>query len=619
MTGSSGAERRAARDRSRRLLVLLVTLAGVLVWQWLREPPEGSRLAWRQKISGEHLASRPDILLVVYDARRADDFSFGPRGNRRGDTPFLAEFQRDALVFGNAVAPGTWTIPVHASIFTGLSGCDLGIDHYNPGFAALSPEVLALPEILALSGYETLASADHPFFFNARYDLSLVRGFRKIDVVTNFLNYEVATNMGTREGAMTRQRPLEALPGMNREELKGRIAAFNRGEGSFEATAWDHDEETDVRLADLQSLYDASPYFAKRYGSTLERALPGEGRRAPYFLFVNLHMSTIALPDPYLFTRWSLETLMGNARARGAALTAGPENAEPREVLRLNYARLGLNAGVFEDGAAYLKHVFDNRFYDATFRGLWRMLERRGMTRRTLTVVTSDHGLSLRERGEQHYLHEGARPHEYITRVPLVVRYPEGSPERKLHGARDEAVSLVDLFPTLVEAAVGRDVFERPLPIRGLSLSARIRGRSFEPILVSESSLLPSGYRDDPDLIGYSKAVYSGREKLIYVPRPLRTDGPWPNIWRLDRAREERGELHFPTTEPFPQPWAELYDLASDPIERKDLSEARAQRVREIASRLGDYWRCSPILSSAEALEWRAESLETIRALGYVH
>jgi hypothetical protein len=166
---------------------------------------------------------------------------------------------------------------------------------------------------------------------------------------------------------------------------------------------------------------------------------------------------------------------MGSARARGARLTAGPDNAEPRDVILLNYAKLGLGVGAFADGVAYLKHVFDNRFYDATFRGLWRMLERRGLTRRTLAIITS---------------------------IPR----PRG-PQR---------------------AAISSD---------------RAAGGS--------------------------------------VGRTLR--------------------------------------LASDPFERKDLSSSEPQRVREIASRLGSYWRCSPMLRSTEALEWRAEALETIRALGYVH
>jgi len=599
------------------LLVLLVVLGGLVLWQWMRWTPREGTPEWLSRISRSHRESRPDILFVVYDARRRDDFSFGDRGNTRGDTPFLAAFQEDALSF-EAMSPATWTIPAHASMFSGLSACDLGIDHYNPGFAGLSLDFLSLAEILALAGYQTIASADHPFFFNERYEVSLVRGFLEIDVVADFEKFELVTNVGAPQGTAVRRRPLEGLPDLARREIVEGIEAFNRGEGAFEVADWDYDEERGIYLPDLYPLYAESPYFARRYGTTLEEALPGSDRDRPLFLFVNLHMSTIALPDPALFSRFVLRTLMGNARTRGALLDPGPEDAGAAEVLALNASRLGLATGPFDDAAAYLKHVFDNRFYDATFRGLWEILERRGLTRRMVAVVASDHGMSLGERGETFYLHEGARPYEYLTRVPLILRFPDGMAERGLHGRRPELVSLTDLFPTLLELGVGKDVFERELPIRGRSLLERIRSGRFESLLVSESSLLPAGYDVRPDLIGYAKAVYEDGEKLVYLPEPYRVDGPWPNTWRLGEPRSEAGAPAAPAYTRLPDPWVQLYDLASDPLEERDLTAERPDEVRRIVERLRWSWPCQPTVSSPDSPAWDGKALETIRALGYI-
>lgn len=36
--------------------------------------------------------------------------------------------------------------------------CELGIEHYSPGFAAYSPHVPRLAEVLRLAGYRTAAS-----------------------------------------------------------------------------------------------------------------------------------------------------------------------------------------------------------------------------------------------------------------------------------------------------------------------------------------------------------------------------------------------------------------------------------------------------------------------------
>ncbi len=60
---------------------------------------------------------RPDVLLIVLDATRADHLS--PYGYARDTTPTLARLAADGVVYRRAVAPGTWTVPSHASLFTG--------------------------------------------------------------------------------------------------------------------------------------------------------------------------------------------------------------------------------------------------------------------------------------------------------------------------------------------------------------------------------------------------------------------------------------------------------------------------------------------------------------------
>src|SRR5262245_47771823 len=156
-------------------------------------PPE----AWVRRVRDAPPAQRPNLLLVVYDARRRDDFSLGPFGNDRSDTPFLEEFSRtDALSFEDAVSPGCWTVPVHAAIFSGLSVCQLGIDIYNAGFTGFGTHFRSLAEILALAGYHTVAYADHPYFYSANRETTLIRGFEHFNVVTDFKRYGTQTNVG---------------------------------------------------------------------------------------------------------------------------------------------------------------------------------------------------------------------------------------------------------------------------------------------------------------------------------------------------------------------------------------------------------------------------------------
>jgi len=387
------------------------------------------------------------VLLVVYDARRADDFSFGPRGNQRNDTPFLASFAREAATF-EAVSPGCWTVPVHASMFSGLSVCELGNDLFTPEWASFPNGFLSLAEILAEAGYRTVSFADHPFFYgvNVRHggdtSYSLLRGFQLFSIVNDFGRFGVHTNIGTDDGRVELTHTL-AGPPASAPEVAAEVARFNSGRLDLDPSRdGDLDPEREVYLARLGPLFDDSSYMRRRYLDAFDQEVfAGEGR-TPYFLFVNLHMATnVAEPDPALYARWCTRTLMLNAAARRRPLPEVGEAAVAEWVGRA-FDELGLRHDGFPDAALYLKQTFDNRFYDASFEGLWTYLEERGLTSNTLTVVASDHGMSFSDKGETFYRHDGARPYEYITRVPLVIRFPAGSELRSLHRRYDERVSL---------------------------------------------------------------------------------------------------------------------------------------------------------------------------------
>ncbi len=59
---------------------------------------------------------RPNIILIVLDTMRRD--ALGTYG-KLGSTPYTEQFAGDSYVFENAVSTSPWTIPSHASLFTG--------------------------------------------------------------------------------------------------------------------------------------------------------------------------------------------------------------------------------------------------------------------------------------------------------------------------------------------------------------------------------------------------------------------------------------------------------------------------------------------------------------------
>ncbi len=598
------------------LAFLALAVVAGSIW-WLASPRvEPARPPWLDRVRAATLRNRPNVLLVVYDARRRDDFSLPPDRSQRGDTPFLEEFSRDALYFPNAISPGTWTLPVHASLFSGLTVCDLGVEHYNPGFGSFRRDFLSLAEILRLSGYRTMAWADHPFFLSNDIDLSLVRGFEFFDVVMDFEEQWSYSNVSSGGGAPTRRSVLKPRGDPPIEAVRERIVAFNEGRPSVDANTAHLDAARGIRLAPLYERFLESPFFERRYERDFRRLIRADAG-SPFFLFLNLHMATIMHPDRVLYADWFLDSLMLTARHRGRQLTTAPEARRVGQILAENFRRLGLDHEPFPTPHAAMKHLFDNRFYDATFRRLWEYLVERGVADDTAVFVTSDHGMSFGENGEAFYLHEGARPNEYIVRAPLVVRFPPSSKAAGLHRVRTEPVSLVDLFPTIVELALGRGVFERPLPIRGESLISRVVADHFEDVLVSESALVPTSYRDRPGSIGYASAIYSKGYKLIYANPLLETGGQsWPNTVRLGDLESQpalqRPVLGQQTTLTL------LYDLESDPGENVDLSERRPEVVEELLRGWSAGPDCTPLVGDAQSAEWSGDALDTLRALGYV-
>jgi arylsulfatase A-like enzyme len=313
---------------------------------------------------------------------------------------------------------------------------------------------------------------------------------------------------------------------------------------------------------------------------------------------------------------------MLNAQHAGRRLELPDEGADLMAGLLDNWGRLGLRTGVPGSQYRSVKHVFDTRFFDECFRRIAEYLAERDPERDTVTVVLSDHGLSFSEHGELGYLHSGGRPHEYLTRVPLLLQFPPESELAALHGRYDQPVSLTDLFSTILDLGLGADVFERELPIRGQSLIRRLRNNTFDDLLVTEAALLPMPYQEWPGVVAYSKAVYADGMKLIFAPKLLQiADGKtwWPFQLRLDAEPTawEQGQRP-PEHEALAGPLALLYDLTADPAERRNLAKKAPETVARLRDLVDGSWSCEPAGTAPTRVDFDPDALETLRALGYV-
>lgn len=102
---------------------------------------------------------------------RAKDMSC--YGYDKTTTPHINDFCNDSIFYKNAVSPAIWTIPSHASLFTGtypsVHGA-LNLHRY------LDEKLMTLSEVLSLAGYDTLSFSNNGFI--SIKDFGLSRGFK---------------------------------------------------------------------------------------------------------------------------------------------------------------------------------------------------------------------------------------------------------------------------------------------------------------------------------------------------------------------------------------------------------------------------------------------------------
>ena len=168
---------------SRAALALATIVAVWVAGFWV-----GPRLAmarpFRTEVSSTTNASRPNFLLVVLDTVRADHLDLF--GYERETMPHLRRFaEEDCQYFGPMFTTASWTVPSHASMFTGLYSSAHGAHHPfvhdpKPPLAyPLRDDVVTLAEMLGSLGYQTAGLGGN---FGALSGFGLSRGFADYDV-----------------------------------------------------------------------------------------------------------------------------------------------------------------------------------------------------------------------------------------------------------------------------------------------------------------------------------------------------------------------------------------------------------------------------------------------------
>jgi arylsulfatase A-like enzyme len=220
------------------------------------------------------------------------------------------------------------------------------------------------------------------------------------------------------------------------------------------------------------------------------------------------------------------------------------------------------------------------RYVDDQVRALLDWLSARGLTERTIVVVTSDHGEEFYEHGS---LGHGTLPYETVLGVPLIVTGPDVAAGVR----RTSLVHHLDLMPTILDLA-GVEV---PTGLYGQSFAALLRAGE-EPTR-EPAPLFSASWELPPGLESPAHAVRVGQRKLV---RFRHVDGEQEKVFDVGTDPGERRALDPQTAS----------DLAALLDARETQTEADRLRLRGEAG------------APAEPAALDPEYEEKLRELGYL-
>ncbi len=221
-------------------------------------------------------------------------------------------------------------------------------------------------------------------------------------------------------------------------------------------------------------------------------------------------------------------------------------------------------------------------------------LKEEGLYDQLMIIITSDHGEEFYEHGAW-----GHGPHLYqeSIRIPLIIKFPQGQWSKK---EINHIVRLTDVAPTILEA-LGlkwpKDMWD------GRSLIPILKGKeNHNRVFLAESCWLSGELcgNGEQDPMPFSVATNQGKEKLV-------VNREWPFFLQ---------QIY----KPLPARWEklELYDLAEDSQENKNLIQTRSARARQIWESLQNRYRFFQKMPGYK-ITLTGEQLERLKALGYIH
>lgn len=324
------ADRPIAVDRRQALVGSAATVGGIVLGTHAWKEWKDRRV--RPKL-GLVATPAPNVLLIVLDTVRAQNLSLYGYGRRT--SPHLDRIAKAGVCFDRAIATAPWTLPSHASMFTGRYPHELSADWLSP----LDNRYPTLAEVLGRQGYATAAFVGNLVYCNRVFGLD--RGFH---------HYEDFT------------------PSLGQLTLSPAL------------TRWAVDSETYRKVTGDYQLVN------RKHAPAINDALlkwVGAAGQTPFFAFLNYYDAHMPYLPPHPF-----DGMFGRKRPPGSKVHQ--HHNTPENDRRLSPEELAVELDAYDGALAHVDHHVGD---------LLGRLDAQGILRDTVVVIVGDHGEEFSEHG----------------------------------------------------------------------------------------------------------------------------------------------------------------------------------------------------------------------------
>ncbi len=525
---------------------------------------------------------QPDIIFIVLDTQRADRlgcYGYQPATAGKSITANIDQFATAGTIFDSAISPAQWTIPSHASLFTGLYPSAHQLIQSNRTLGTDRPH---LAELLGKAGYQTVGFCNNPLV--GVLDNGLKRGFH------TFYNYggafpsmpQHSTHLPWPFGRL-----LEAYTQFLRRISYPVQNFFGQSDLAFRISlnAWLTplwSRMANFKGQNQRSVRDVSHFLRDRDKQDQEK---------PLFLFLNLMETHLPYLPPGEYVDQVAPYMC--------------HDKEARQILQRWNREAYRWAAPLEEPLGELEARVINDMYDAEvayqddYLGeLFTTLAERNQADNTLTVIVSDHGDGL---GEHGYFGHAFVAYQELVHVPMILHWPTEIPAGK---RVSNPVSTRRIYHTILEAAghLPESISGlEPTEIRALTLQETIRGQDPEGNTAFAEVYSP---------LNFAKAVQHRQPELLDRYRCL--ENRQAVVRENDKMIQVSGKPD------------ELFDLKEDPLELTDLLEKKPdlggilsrdlERLERNTTAQREYFGAGENLD----IEADEQLLERLRGLGYV-